>query len=358
MKKKKVISVYGRFFLMAVLAFALLPGFTANEAAAAEKTFNWRCPTVYTSVMPDYQELLRMAENLKQMSGGRLVIKMFPSGALIPGKDLYDAVKAGTVEMGCGWPNWWIGKNPAWNLLNDQPFGFRRKEAFLMWYWHEGGMKFANELTGPDNMKWVPGIFTGVQTGAFCRTPIRSLAEAKGKKFRIGPGLHMAVLKKHNISTVSLAPEETYQALERGVIDMTEWLTPATDYPLKFHEVAKYILAPAWWQPTGLSDFLINRNMYNKLPKDLQAMLDTAMRDASHHGAFLLKNMDRQYMEKFVEAGCKISKWPKKDLDVLEKDTMQIMNEYAGKYPLFKKIWESQKQYRKKYYQYEEWTTF
>jgi TRAP-type mannitol/chloroaromatic compound transport system substrate-binding protein len=110
----------------------------------------------------------------------------------------------------------------------------------------------ANELTNPDNILWFPGLFTSTQTGAFCRIPIRSLKEAKGKKFRIGPGLHMEVLQKHDIRPVSMAPQEIYGALERGVVDMVEWLTPATDYPLKFHEVAPYILAPAWWQPTGL----------------------------------------------------------------------------------------------------------
>jgi len=348
-------GVIGNISLILVMAAVFL---LVGQTAFAKKVYRWKMPTAYTSVMPDFKELERMAKNLKIMSDGRLIIKPYPSGALIPGKDIYDAVRTGTVEMGCGWPNWWIGKNPAWNLLNDQPFGFRRKDAFLMWYWHGEGSKIANELTNPDNIKWVPGLFTGVQTGAFCRIPIRTLADAKGKKFRIGPGLHMEVLKMNGIHPVSMAAEETFGALERGVVDMAEWLTPGTDYPLKFHEVAPYILAPAWWQPSGLSDFLINMKKYNALPKDLQAMLITALRDSSHYGAFKLKDLDRIYMEKFVEEGCKIFKWQEDDLAKLEKDTLKVKNKYADKYPMFKRIWNSQKDYRKKYYQYDEWTKF
>ena len=227
-----------------------------------------------------------------------------------------------------------------------------------MWYYHDEGMKFANELANPDGMMWLPGLFTSTQTGAFCRTNIRSLADAKGKKFRIGAGLHMKVLQKHGIMPVNMAAQEIYGALERGVVDMVEWLTPGTDYPLKFHEVAKYILAPAWWQCTGLSDFLINMKKFNELPPYLQAMLKTSLREVSHYGAFKLLNLDRIYLKKFVEEGCTINRWPAEDLKVLEKDTQEVMQEYADKYPMFKKIWESQKRFIKGYNEYESWMKF
>lgn len=348
-------SNYRLFLMMFVLVGVFL---VSNVSVQAKDVYRWKCPTAYTSVMPDFKILQDMSKNLEKMSAGRLIIKFFPNGALIPGKEIYSAVKSETVEMGSGWPNWWIGKNPAWNLMNDQPFGFRNKDAFLMWYYFGDGKKFANELTAKDGILWFPGLFTSTQTGAFCNKPIKSLSEAKGKKFRIGPGLHMAVLQKNGIQVVSLAPQEIYGSLDRGVVDMVEWLTPGTDYPLKFHEVAPYLLAPAWWQPSGLSDFLVNKKAFEKLPNDLQAMLETAMRDASIYGGFKLLNLDRKYMKKLVDEGVTVFKWPEEDLKTLKADTLEVMNEYAEKYPMFKKIWESQKKFQKEYLQYKAYMAF
>lgn len=327
-------------------------------SGVAKDVVRWKCPTVYTSVMPDYKVLQEVFKNLKVMSNGRLVIKLYPSGALLPSNQVYDGVRKGTVEMGVGYPNFWFGKNVAWALLNDQPFGFRKKEAFLMWYYEGGGIDFANELTKPDNILWLPGVFTGSQTGAFCGKPIRTLAEAKGKKFRIGSGIHMEALQNAGIQPTNLAPQEIYGALDRGVVDMVEWTTPSTDYFLKFHEVAPYVLGPAWWQPTGLSDFLINLDEYNKLPVDLQEMLKVNLRDASIRGGFRLEYLDSIYKKKLEEEGVTFYRWTEEDKKVLQADVEKIKERYANESPLFKKIWESQKAFLKTYNDYQDYVKF
>jgi TRAP-type mannitol/chloroaromatic compound transport system substrate-binding protein len=266
----------------------------------------------------------------------------------------YDAVKAGTVPMAMGSPNWWIGKNPAWYLLNDQPFGFQTEDSFLMWYYSGDGMKIANEATRPDNIIWRPAFFSGKQTGAFCRKPIRTLAEMKGKKLRIGPGLHMKVLQKHGVQAVTMPGSEIYQALDRGVVDMAEWFTPTGDYAMNFHEAGPNLLVPAWWQPSGVLDFLINIESFNALPEDLQAMLETVLRDFSHYATFKLKSLHIDAMQKFEKAGCKIFRLPDEDMRVLEKDSLEVIEEYADKYAVLRTIWESQKKFRAEYDKYEE----
>ena len=331
---------------------------SSSEAADAKKVYRWKCPTVLTSVMPDFKTLEEMCDNIDKMSNGRLKIRVYPSGALMPGNAVYDGVKNGTVQMGLGYPNFWYGKNPVWGILNDEPFGFRKPETFIQWLYFGGGVEYANKIANADGILWRPGIFTAAQTGAFCPEPIRSLAEAKGKSFRIGAGMHMPALQKAGITPTSIATEEIYGALDRKVVDMCEWTTPAIDWFLNFHEVAPYVIGPAWWQPTGVSDFLINKKAFDKLPADLQAILTVAMRDISLYGTFKMQHLDAQYKKKLEAAGVKFFKWPDADLKQLRDDTEAVLQRHASENPLFKEILESRRAYQKEYDEYQEWTKF
>lgn len=340
--------------LCAIIAMSL----AAAPALAAEKVFRWKCPTVLTSVMPDFKSLEEMCDNIEKMSNGRLKIRMYPSGALMPGNAVYDGVKSGTVQMGLGYPNFWYGKNEVWGILNDEPFGFRKPETFLQWMYFGGGVEFANKLANADGMIWRPGPFTGAQTGAFCPEPIRSLEEAKGKSFRIGSGMHMEALKNAGINPTSIATEEIYGALDRKVVDMCEWTTPAIDWFLNFHEVAPNVIGPAWWQPTGVADFLINQKAYDELPPDLQMILTIGLRDASLYTTFKMQHLDAIYKKKLEEAGVKFTKWPAEDLKKLQEDTEVVIQKHAAQNPLFKEILDSRRAYKKEYEEYEEWNKF
>ena len=344
--------------LLASFFFCMVSVFSNAHAADSGKVYRWKCPTVLTSVMPDYKTLQEMCDNIERMSAGRLKIRIYPSGALMPGNAVYDGVKNGTVQMGLGYPNFWYGKNVVWGILNDEPFGFRKPEAFLQWLYFGGGVEFANKLANADGILWRPGIFTAAQTGAFCPEPIRSLEEAKGKSFRIGAGLHMEALKNAGINPTSIATEEIYGALDRKVVDMCEWTTPAIDWFLNFHEVAPHVIGPAWWQPTGVSDFLINRKEYDALPDDLKAILMTGIRDISLYGTFKMQHLDAIYKKKLEEAGVKFYKWPEADLKRLQEDTETVIQKHAAESPLFKEVIESRRAYKKDYDEYQEWVKF
>lgn len=356
---KEYMMKRGKGFLLSLLGVMLIVLTGGVARAADEQTVHtWKCPTVLTSVMPDFKTLEEAFENIKKMSNGRLVIRAYPSGALMAGSAVYDGVKGGTVQMGLSYPNFQFGKNKVWGILNDEPFGFRKPESFLQWLYFGGGIEYANKLANADGIMWRPGSSTGVQTGAFCPDPIRSLEEAKGKSLRIGSGTHMEALKKVGINPTNLATEEIYGALDRKVVDMCEWTTPAIDWFLNFQEVAPHVIGPAWWQPTGVADFLINQKQFDKLPPDLQAILLTGLRDFSMYGSFKMQHLDAIYLKKFEEAGVKFYKWPEEDLKLLHSYTEETLQGLAAESPLFKEILESRRTYKKQYDDYEKWVKF
>ena len=346
--------------IVAFLSAILLVAFTVTSAWAAERqrTFNWRVPTVWLSSTPDFKALEEAFDNIRVMSGGRLNLRAFPSGALMPMGGVYDAVMAGTVQMGVSYPNFQFGKNRAWGIMGDEPFGFRRIEPYLQWLYFGGGTEFANQLANKDGIMWRPASATATQTGAFCPVPIRNLAEAKGKSMRIGSGTWMDALRNAGINPTNFAIEELYGALERKVVDMCEWTTPSIDWYLNFHEVAPHVIGPGWWQSTGTADFLINQREFNRLPEDLQAILLTGLRDFSLHTSLRINHLDAIYQKQLEEFGVTFYRWPDEDLKGLNADVQKTLQGLAAQDPFFKEILESRRAYKKQYDAYHEFMRF
>jgi TRAP-type mannitol/chloroaromatic compound transport system substrate-binding protein len=73
---------------------------------------------------------------------------------------------------------------------------------------------------------------------------------------------------------VLLPPGEIYTALERGVIDATEWVGPHDDLKMGFQQAAKYYYYPGWHEPGTTGEFVFNKKAYEALPVDIQRMLD------------------------------------------------------------------------------------
>ena len=69
---------------------------------------------------------------------------------------------------------------------------------------------------------------------------------------------------------------EIFPALERGVIDAAEFVGPFQDRQLGLHKAAKYYYTTGWHETATVSELLINKAAWDKLPKDLQAIVENA----------------------------------------------------------------------------------
>jgi hypothetical protein len=88
---------------------------------------------------------------------------------------------------------------------------------------------------------------TGAQMGGWFRKEIKTVADLKGLKFRIG-GFAGQVLQKLGVVPQQIAGGDIYPALEKGTIDAAEWVGPYDDEKLGFNKVAKYYYYPGWWE--------------------------------------------------------------------------------------------------------------
>ena len=243
--------------------------------AISQGRMEWRMVTTWPKNFPGLgtgAELL--AEMITKGTDGRLTVKVFGGGEIVPPFESMDAVASGTVEMGHGAPYYWKGKEAATQFLAAFPFGLSAQELNA-WYRYGGGQELAEEIYQGLGCKFFVSGNTGVQMGGWFNKEINSLEDYKGLKMRI-PGLGGEVVKAAGGNVVNLPGGEIPPALQSGAIDATEWVGPYNDLAFGLYKNAKFYYYPGWHEPGTALDNFINLQAWEKLPSDIKAVITAA----------------------------------------------------------------------------------
>ena len=339
----------GKFFWYILISAFCLSG------CQEEHTYRWVLQSQAKPTSTSYLEIEKLTENIKLMSGGRLIITPHSAGELVHGPDIYNAVSENRIQMGNGWPNWWSAQHPAWAVMNAGPFDFMNIDASMMFFYEEGGLELANELASKQGIVWRPAWWAGMEFGLVSKEPIRSLDDLEGKKIRIGPGLPSEVLAKASKSlAIPLVPEEIKTSLESGNIDGVEWTTAAGIIDLEIEGITPYGIVPAIWQPSVLADFLINQEAYDELPPDLQAILEVAIKSYTLSTTMKSKVSDIRALQTLKKQGMNLSQWSSGDVDRWRAASEEIYTKYRQSDQFSKRLIDKKKSFKKEYDEYYE----
>eukprot|EP01034_Spumella_vulgaris_P045377 gene45377-56526_t len=224
-------SIIKRAGIAGVLAAGAAP------AVHAQAAVRWRLASSFPKSLDTiFGGADVFAKAVKAMSGGKFEISVHAGGELMPPFGVVDGVQQGTVEMCHSVPYYFYGKNPAFALGSAIPFGFNARQMDA-WMLHGGGRKLMNEFYGGYNMVSFAGGNTGTQMGGWFRKEIKTPADFKGLKMRLGGGLVGEVMQKLGAVPQSIPGGEIYQSLEKGTIDAAEWIGPYDDQKLGFNKV-------------------------------------------------------------------------------------------------------------------------
>jgi TRAP-type mannitol/chloroaromatic compound transport system substrate-binding protein len=218
----------------------------------------------------------RLAKTIEDMSGGRLKIKVFAAGELVPALKCMDAVMDGTADMGHDASFYHHGKSPAFSVFFAVPFGMTAQEQ-AAWIYHGGGGALWDELNAKFGIVSFPAGQTACQSFGWFKKEINSMEDFKGLKMRI-PGLGGELLKRVGGSAVLMPAGEIFAALQSGAIDAAEFIGPLNDLALGFHQVAKISYGPGIQEPGGMMQLMVNKQKYEALAKDLQMIIRVASR--------------------------------------------------------------------------------
>jgi TRAP-type mannitol/chloroaromatic compound transport system substrate-binding protein len=218
--------------------------------------------------------VVNLVDFIDRASGGRLKIRIYAGGELVPPFEVLDTVSSGTAEMGHGAAYYWKGKSAAAQFFTAIPFGMSAQEM-KGWLYHGGGMELYRETY--DQFGIVPFVAgnTGVQMGGWFNREINSVADLNGLKMRI-PGIGGEVLKRAGGTPVNMPGAELFTSLQTGNIDAAEWVGPYNDVAFGLHKIAKYYYYPGWQEPGPVLECIVNRAAFESLPEELQAVVEVA----------------------------------------------------------------------------------
>jgi len=330
----------------AILVLALVFMVQPQKALAKTLVFQATWPAGLTL----FDNFKMITGNVEEMSGGKLKIKALPAGAIVPAFELLDAVNKGVVDGGHGWAGYWVGKDKAAILMTGGPGGTHGMDIidYFGWMFHGGGLALYNEFYQKVlkmNVVVFPMMAAGPQALGWFKRPIKDLNDFKGMKCR-QTGMAAEVYKKMGMSPVNMPAGEILPAGERGVIDCAEWIGGEEDYRLGLHNVWKHHYAPGMHEFTTVGELIINKDVWDKLPKNQQAMIRVSCSDAflRHWTQWIRQNSDA--LKKWVtEHGVTIHRTPDSILIAFLKAWDEVAAEEAAKNPFFKKVYESQKDY-------------
>jgi TRAP-type mannitol/chloroaromatic compound transport system substrate-binding protein len=321
------------------------PEATQKAQAPEKKVYNWKLAMTWPDNFPIFSNAVKnVAEKVKVMSDSRLLIDIDGANKHKAPLGILDMVNAGQYQMGHTASYYWKGKDPSTMFFTTMPFGMTAPEQYA-WFYYGGGMDLMQKVYAKHGVYSFPGGNTGVQMGGWFRKEIKTLDDLKGLKMRI-PGFAGEIMAQLGVVVTNIPPGELYTALDRGTIDALEWVGPALDLKMGFQKIAPYYYT-GWHEPASELQFLINRQAFDELPKDLQEILLTAMKaEALDSYAHMFNDNAENFAAIRTEyPEVKIETFPPQILAAMKEANNQLLIEAAAKDPQFKEILDSQRAY-------------
>ena len=335
-----------RLFVRGAGLAGVLAAGTAPAIVHAQTTIRWRIASSFPKSLDTLFGICDVfAKKVSDMSGGKFTITTHAAGELVPALGVLDGVSNGTVEMAHTAPYYFFGKDPTYALDCAIPFGLNQRQMNA-WMYEGNGLKLMREFYAKVNVvNFVMGN-TGAQMGGWYRKEIKSLADLKGLKFRVG-GFGGKVIEKLGVVPQNIPGGEIYQALEKGTIDAAEWVGPYDDLKLGFNKVAPFYYYPGWWEGGPQLSLYVNQKSYDSLTPEYKAIVECA---STYAGTDLMAKYDYRNpgaLKTLVAGGAKVLRFPKDVMDASFKSAMEVYADLNATNPNWKKIYEDYATYRR-----------
>jgi TRAP-type mannitol/chloroaromatic compound transport system substrate-binding protein len=312
----------------------------------AQASVRWRLASSFPKALDTiYGAAEVFSKQVAAATGGKFQVSVHAAGELVPAFGVVDAVQANTVECAHTAPYYFFGKDETFAIDCAIPFGLNSRQM-TAWMYEGNGMKLLREFYAKYNIVNFPMGNTGAQMGGWYRKEIKSVADIKGLKMRIG-GFGGKVLERVGGVPQNIPGGEIYAALEKGTIDATEWVGPYDDLKLGFNKVAPNYYYPGWWEGGPQLSLYVNNKAWDALPAEYKGIVEAA---ASHAHVIMQARYDARNpvaLKQLVAAGAKLHRFPKDIMDASFKAAMELYAELNAKNAAWKKVYDDYSAFRR-----------
>jgi len=318
--------------LTAVGAGALGAPYIRDAKAAATTT--WRIQTSWPggiglTIFKDW------CNGVIDKTGGELAFQPFGAKDVVGDFQLFDAVKNGVIEAMNPFTLYWAGRMPAAVFLSSYPLGLRNPHEWDVFFLALGGREIARELFAKQDMFYIGHIHHGPNI-IHSKVPILSIEDFRGRKMRLPGGMVAQVFQDAGAKTTLLPGSEIFPALDKGTIDLADYVGPAINYALGFHKATKYIsMGPpgfmSIYQPVDLMDLTVGMKHWNALSPEMKQFveMEVCVYSGIHHAG--IQKADQEAWPKFEAAGTTVTRLSQDDVDAFTKLAIPRWFQWANK---------------------------
>ncbi|MCR9087875.1 MAG: TRAP transporter substrate-binding protein [Rhodobacteraceae bacterium] len=328
-----------REILTAAATTVAVPAALATPALA-QGVMEWKYPTSFPANAPGVgTNATSFAARVNAMAEGRLQLKIFSSGDLVPPFAVEDAVQQGTAEIGHSTPYYNAGKNPALHFFTTAPFGLSANEQ-AAWLRYGGGQELWDEIYAERDLIPLYSGNSSVQAAGWFRKEINSVADLQGLNMRIA-GLGGEAMRKLGVNAVLLPPPEIFPSFQSGAIDAAEWVGPMLDQAFGLNKITNICYAPAFHEPSAALEVIVNKDAWDSLTPDLQAILRSAAEACVTESLSQFEFFNAQAFAQLKETGVEFRTFPPEVIDALKGAVAEVMEEQAAASTQFARVKES-----------------
>jgi TRAP-type mannitol/chloroaromatic compound transport system substrate-binding protein len=311
--------------------------------AQAPKTLKMQSSWPESDIFQDMAK--QYVERVGAMSGGRLKIDLLPAGSVVGAFAVQDACHDGTIDAAHTVPVYWYGKNKSASLFGTGPVFGGNAEQMLAWFYQGGGDALYAELTQQVlGLNIVGFLGTGMpaQPLGWFKSEITDASQLTGLKYRT-VGLAADLFQAMGAAVAQLPGGEIVPAMERGVIDGFEFNNPTSDMRFGAQDVAKNYMLASYHQASESFEYIFNRDTFEGLDPDLQAILKFGVESAHLANFSLAMHQYSSDLQKLItEHGVNVKRTPDSVLQAQLAAWDKILPPLLED-PFFKKVVDSQK---------------
>ncbi len=236
------------------------------------------------------------------------------------------------------------GQDPAFGLLGNMVGAWSDTTQLLQYMNYGGGNELLTELYKPYGVHFIGASTTGVES-LVSKKPLDGVADLKGLKLRAPEGLVQQVFAAAGATPVNLPGSEVFTGLSKGVIDAADYTVFSTNQKAGMNDIAVHPVQPGF-HSLPLIDISISQKKWDKMPADLQQILETSVRDFSYDITTQLKIAD-QAAVKEASANPKITihNWSDEERKKFREIARSQWKVFAERSPNAQKVYDSVTQF-------------
>ncbi|MCD7852798.1 MAG: TRAP transporter substrate-binding protein [Oscillospiraceae bacterium] len=241
----------------------------SGNSSSSDEVYRLSVSIHDSAQVPKTQYVQKWADAVTEASGGRLEVTVYSGGTLAASTEVLDAVKSGTCSIGVVFSGFFTGQFPLSDVITMPLAGLDNavQATNVLWDLWESTPEMQAEY---EDYKVIM-LYAGPNNIICTNTPVSTADDMRGLKLRAAAGTATDMCSGWNATPINMSSSELYQSMEKGVIDgYIIDFTGVNSWSL--YEVTNYYTALPFF--TQSWSVLMNKDVYESLPEDLQAIID------------------------------------------------------------------------------------